>query len=117
MRLAPFSRPGRFWRGNLHTHCDRSDGALTAEQVVDAYKRMGYDFLQLSDHFLERFDAHVPRLCHPGQLEPGIFQADMGIKAAAGGRHGVRRDGIVFLQAVLGAILGDALLDGIMEFL
>jgi hypothetical protein len=56
MRIAPFSTPGRFWRGNLHTHCDRSDGALTAGQVIEAYKRMGYDFLQLSDHFLERFD-------------------------------------------------------------
>lgn len=55
MRIAPFSTPGRFWRGNLHTHCDNSDGALTAAQVVEAYKRKGYDFLQLSDHFLERY--------------------------------------------------------------
>ena len=29
MRIAPFSTPGRFWRGNLHTHCDASDGALS----------------------------------------------------------------------------------------
>jgi hypothetical protein len=56
MRIPPFSTPGRFWRGNLHTHCDRSDGASTAERVIEAYKRMGYDFLQLSDHFLARFD-------------------------------------------------------------
>jgi len=56
MRIAPFSTPGRFWRGNLHTHCDNSDGALTAEAVVEAYKRAGYDFLQLSDHFIARYD-------------------------------------------------------------
>lgn len=55
MRIAPFSTPGRFWRGNLHTHCSRSDGALAVEDVVEAYRRAGYDFLQLSDHFLERF--------------------------------------------------------------
>ncbi len=26
--VPPFGGPGRFWRGNLHTHSDRSDGAL-----------------------------------------------------------------------------------------
>jgi hypothetical protein len=55
MRIVPFSSPGRFWRGNLHTHSHLSDGALSPEHVVEAYKRAGYDFLQLSDHFLERF--------------------------------------------------------------
>jgi hypothetical protein len=56
MRIPPFSTPGRFWRGNLHTHSSLSDGALTPADVVEAYKRAGYDFLQLSDHFLGRFD-------------------------------------------------------------
>jgi hypothetical protein len=56
MRIPPFSTPGRFWRGNLHTHSTRSDGALPPEKVVDAYKRAGYDFLALSDHFLGRYD-------------------------------------------------------------
>jgi hypothetical protein len=56
MRIPPFSTPGRFWRGNLHTHSTRSDGALLPEQVVEAYKRAGYDFLALSDHFLGRYD-------------------------------------------------------------
>ena len=53
--IAPFSTPGRFWRGNLHTHSTLSDGALAPEAVVAAYKRDGYDFLQLSEHFLDRF--------------------------------------------------------------
>ena len=56
MRIPPFSTPGRFWRGNLHTHSTRSDGALPPEQVIEAYKRAGYDFLSLSDHFLGRYD-------------------------------------------------------------
>jgi len=56
LSIAPFSTPGRFWRGNLHTHSTNSDGALSPDQVIEAYKRKGYDFLQLSDHFLARFD-------------------------------------------------------------
>ena len=56
MRIRPFSTPGRFWRGNLHAHSNLSDGALNPVEVVEAYKRAGYDFLQVSDHFLGRFD-------------------------------------------------------------
>ena len=59
MRIAPFSTPGRFWRGNLHTHSTRSDGALSPEQVVEAYKKAGYDFLNLSDHFVKRYDYPI----------------------------------------------------------
>ena len=54
--LAPFSTPGRFWRGNLHTHSNLSDGALEPKAVVDAYKNAGYDFMQLSEHFIGNFD-------------------------------------------------------------
>ena len=53
--LAPFSTPGRFWRGNLHTHSTLSDGALPPGAVVDAYKNAGYDFMQLSEHFIGNF--------------------------------------------------------------
>jgi histidinol phosphatase-like PHP family hydrolase len=53
--IAPFSTPGRFWRGNLHTHSNLSDGGLAPEAVIAAYKRNGYDFLQLSEHFLDRY--------------------------------------------------------------
>jgi predicted metal-dependent phosphoesterase TrpH len=54
--LNPFSQPGRFWRGNLHTHSNLSDGALDPHAVVDAYKNAGYDFMQLSEHFIDHFD-------------------------------------------------------------
>ena len=57
--LAPFSAPGRFWRGNLHTHSNLSDGALEPKAVVDAYKQAGYDFMQLSEHFIEHFDFPI----------------------------------------------------------
>jgi predicted metal-dependent phosphoesterase TrpH len=54
--LAPFSPAGRFWRGNLHTHSTLSDGALAPDQVVAAYKDAGYDFMMLSDHFIDHFN-------------------------------------------------------------
>ena len=52
----PFTRPGRFWRGNLHTHSDLSDGHRTPEQVCAFYARNGYDFISLTEHFLERYN-------------------------------------------------------------
>ena len=47
-----FSAPGRFWRGNLHTHSTRSDGVLRPEEVCRRYRAQGYDFLALTDHFI-----------------------------------------------------------------
>jgi predicted metal-dependent phosphoesterase TrpH len=54
-QLAPFSTPGRFWRGNLHTHSNLSDGALALDDVVARYRNAGYDFVQISDHFIEHY--------------------------------------------------------------
>jgi hypothetical protein len=42
---------GRFLRGNLHCHSNRSDGLLEPEDVTAAYRDAGYDFIVLSDHF------------------------------------------------------------------
>lgn len=52
MHSLPFDKPGRFYRGNLHTHSTRSDGRLSPEAVIDAYRGQGYDFISLTDHFL-----------------------------------------------------------------
>ncbi len=54
--LPPFNLPGRFWRGNLHTHSNLSDGALEPAAVVEAYKDAGYDFMMLSDHFRQKYN-------------------------------------------------------------
>lgn len=51
----PFSAPGRFWRGNLHCHSNRSDGALPPEEVCRRYAAEGYDFIALTDHFVGRY--------------------------------------------------------------
>ena len=55
MNSLPFDQPGRFWRGNLHTHSTASDGQRTPEAVCRLYAEAGYDFLALTDHFLERY--------------------------------------------------------------
>ncbi len=52
MRPSAFTAPGRFWRGNLHTHSTRSDGILSPEEVCRRYRAEGYDFLALTDHFI-----------------------------------------------------------------
>lgn len=51
----PFSRPGRFWRGNLHTHSTLSDGKRSPEEVCRFYQSHGYDFLSLTEHFIEGY--------------------------------------------------------------
>ncbi|MBI3958364.1 MAG: CehA/McbA family metallohydrolase [Chloroflexi bacterium] len=55
MHNLPFDKPGRFWRGNLHTHSTLSDGADTPEAICGAYREVGYDFISLTEHFMERY--------------------------------------------------------------
>jgi hypothetical protein len=52
MQHQAFAKPGRFFRGNLHTHSNISDGALEPGEVCRRYADAGYDFLCLSDHFI-----------------------------------------------------------------
>ena len=55
MELLPFANPGRFWKGNLHTHSTRSDGTQPPQEVCRLYQQGGYDFIALTDHFLEQY--------------------------------------------------------------
>ena len=57
--LDAFRRSGTFFKGNLHTHSNRSDGAHSPEEVCRRYREAGYDFLALSDHFLPLYDFPV----------------------------------------------------------
>lgn len=56
MRLSGIFRPGAattspvWFKGNIHTHTNRSDGDSDPDVVVDWYRRNGYDFLVLTDH-------------------------------------------------------------------
>src|SRR2546425_8127200 len=55
MKNLPFAKPGRFYRGNIHTHSTRSDGRTKPAEVIAAYRDHDYDFLALTDHFLENY--------------------------------------------------------------
>ncbi|MEO1491119.1 MAG: CehA/McbA family metallohydrolase [Pseudomonadota bacterium] len=59
IRPIAFSNPGRFFRGNLHTHSTNSDGVLPPEEVCRRYAVNGYDFLCLSDHFVGLYDYPI----------------------------------------------------------
>lgn len=50
-----FTSPGRFFKGNIHTHSNRSDGALSPGEVCRRYRDAGYDFISLTDHFLPKY--------------------------------------------------------------
>ncbi|MBN1623297.1 MAG: CehA/McbA family metallohydrolase [Clostridia bacterium] len=50
MKISIFGEMGNFYKGNIHTHTERSDGRLPVEEVVNIYKGLGYDFLAITDH-------------------------------------------------------------------
>ena len=54
-----FALPGQFYRGNLHTHSTRSDGALEPGEVCRRYQAEGYEFIALTDHFVGTFDYPI----------------------------------------------------------
>jgi predicted metal-dependent phosphoesterase TrpH len=66
--LTAFSAPGKFYRGNLHTHSTRSDGILTPEDVCRRYRAEGYDFLALTDHFIGAYQYPI--------VDTGPFRGD-----------------------------------------
>ena len=55
----PFAQPGRFYRGNLHGHSTNSDGDWRPAEVVRQYQQNGYDFVAITDHFLEHYDFPI----------------------------------------------------------
>jgi hypothetical protein len=53
--ISPFSLPGRWLKGNLHTHTTRSDGLYSPERAMAWYRKQGYDFVALTDHWVHAF--------------------------------------------------------------
>jgi hypothetical protein len=54
-----FAAPGRFWKGNIHTHSTLSDGVRPLAAVCQAYRAAGYDFLAVTDHFMAKYDYPI----------------------------------------------------------
>ena len=50
MHLLPSKNTHKYFKGNLHGHSNHSDGALNPKDVVNKYKKVGYDFTCLSEH-------------------------------------------------------------------
>ena len=48
-----------FLKGNLHSHSTFSDGKLTPEEMKEAYKSHGYDFLAVTDHDVYADTRHL----------------------------------------------------------
>jgi hypothetical protein len=55
VRNFPFDQPGRYYKGNIHSHSTNSDGLLTPAEVAGAYRDRDYDFVAITDHFLARY--------------------------------------------------------------
>ena len=72
---------GRWYRGNLHMHTYWSDGRAFPEQAIDIYKKLGYDFIALSDHNVFADDPNVWRAVEekesgwPPVVTPPVFDA------------------------------------------
>lgn len=50
MKQTAFEGSGKFYKGNLHTHTELSDGKRPVVEVVKIYSDLGYDFLAITDH-------------------------------------------------------------------
>ena len=70
-----FSSPGRWLKGNLHTHTTNSDGHLTPAEIGRIYRDAGYDFLAITDH---------GRFTDPGPVQDAGLVAIPGMECHAG---------------------------------
>ena len=52
----------RWWKGNLHTHTFLSDGEAFPQEAALLYRKLGYNFLCLTDH--NRTHVHRNKLCN-----------------------------------------------------
>ena len=66
----------RWWKGNLHTHTDLSDGDSPPDLVARWYDDAGYDFLAISDHNI-RFD--------PSDLQADLSRRGSDVADVGGG--------------------------------
>jgi hypothetical protein len=97
--IGPFGQPGRFWRGNLHAHSTVSDGGLSPAAIRDLYRAAGYDFVAITDHFLDAFGYPLTDITaddgpdfvsipsaelHAGKIEAGEHWHLLGIGLPAG---------------------------------
>ncbi len=81
MNHLPFDQPGRFWKGNIHTHSNNSDGTLAPEAVCQRYAEAGYDFLAITEHFMQRYGFPITDTRH---LRTATFTTLLGAELHTG---------------------------------
>ena len=81
MKPLAFSKSGKFWRGNLHTHSNRSDGLLSPDQLCQSYKDEGYNFLVISDHFVGLYNYPITE---PSDFHDSEFVTILGAELHSG---------------------------------
>ena len=84
MHLSAFTKPGRFFRGNLHTHSTRSDGVIDPAEVCRRYHAEGYDFISLTDHFVGEYDYPITDTT---PFRTGGFTTILGAELHSGAMH------------------------------
>jgi len=47
----PFRKDGNWYKGNVHLHTTNSDGCLSPARMASEYKKTGYNFVVITDHF------------------------------------------------------------------
>lgn len=84
-------------RGDLHSHSDWSDGLTSIPEMVDAARRLGHEYLALTDH--------SPRLTVANGLSPERLRAQIDIV------RGLSGEGFTLLTGIEVDILDDGALD------
>jgi len=70
--VAPRAGPGRWYKGDFHSHTVHSDGLNTIEEYAAAAPRAGLDFLAITDHnTVSHFDEIAGRPADSFLLIPG----------------------------------------------
>ena len=92
-----YSDSGRWYKGNVHTHTNLSDGQVPFAQAVDFYAKAGYDFLSVTDHWVpfqaKRLEAPAPLLLLDGiELDGQDDQGSLFHVVGLGHIDGVHRD-------------------------
>jgi DNA polymerase (family 10) len=86
-------------RGDLHSHTKTTDGRYTAEEMAEAAKRLGYEYLAISDHSKRVTMAH-------GLDAKGLAKANKDID-----KLNAKLKGITLLKSIELDILADGSLD------
>ncbi len=77
--MNPFGTEGKWYKGNLHTHTTNSDGDLSPEETANWYKKRGYDFLAITDHWkISQIEESSSKFLFIKGVEIGVQKAELG---------------------------------------